>query len=142
VPVAEQAFGLFTLDSSGSGQGAILNQDGSVNGPTNRALRGTIISLFGAGAGVMFPPLPDGALVISTPYSKPIVSVTVKIDGQQAEVLYAGAAPTLPNGAFQINVRLPLWIPQLAESSPPNVESISVTIGASTTTRNVTVAVQ
>jgi len=141
VPVAAQAFGLFTLDRSGSGQGAILNQDGSVNGPTNRALRGTIISLFGTGAGLMSPAWPDGSLVISTPYSRPNAPVTVKIDGELAELLYAGAAPTLPTGALQINVRIPPLIPQLA-GSPPDTVSISVTVGSSTTTRTVTVAVR
>jgi uncharacterized protein (TIGR03437 family) len=141
MPVAEQAFGLFTSDASGSGPGAILNQDGSVNGPLNPARRGTIVSLFGTGAGLMFPALPDGALVISTPYSKPNVPVTVKINGIDAEVLYAGAAPTLPTGAFQINVRIPVSLPR-SGLPPGDPTVVSVTVGSSTTTRNVTVAVQ
>jgi len=52
-----------------------------------------------------------------------------------AEVLYAGSAPTLPAGAFQVNARIPLTI-------PPGNASVSVTVGSSTTTRNITVAVQ
>jgi len=79
--------------------------------------------------------LPDGALVISTPYPKPTAAVTVRIGGVDAEVLYAGSAPTLPAGAFQVNARIPLTI-------PPGNASVSVTVGSSTTTRNITVAVQ
>jgi len=141
VPVAEQAFGLFTLDSSGSGQGAILNQNQTVNGLTNPAHRGDIISLFGTGEGRTSPALPDGALEISTPYSKPSVPVTVKINGIDSEVLYAGSAPTLPTGAFQINVRIPLSLPR-AGLPPGDPTVISVTVGNSVTTRNVTVTVQ
>jgi len=141
VPVAAQAFGLFTLDSSGSGQGAILNQDGSLNGPARPTFRGNIVSLFGTGEGLTFPALLDGALEISTPYSKPNVPVTVKINGIDSEVLYAGAAPTLPTGAFQINVRIPLSLPRPG-LPPADPTVIAVNVGNSTTTRNVTVAVQ
>jgi uncharacterized protein (TIGR03437 family) len=42
VPVAATAPGLFTKDESGSGQGAIFNQDGSVNNPGNAAARGSL----------------------------------------------------------------------------------------------------
>ena len=140
VPVAPQAFGLFALDASGSGPGAILNQDGSLNGLTNPARRGDIVSLFGTGAGLMLPAVPYGTLVISTPFPKPSVPVSVKIDGVQAEVLYAGAAPTLPTGAFQINVRVPLSLPPVF-IPPGDPRTISVTVGSSTTTRNITVSV-
>jgi uncharacterized protein (TIGR03437 family) len=135
MPVVEQAFNLFAIDASGSGQGAIINQNGSLNGPANPAPRGTIVSLWGTGEGRTFPALPDGALVISTPFSKPDAPVTVRIGGVDAEVLYAGAAPTLPTGAFQINARIPVSI-------PPGNASVSVTVGSSITTRNITVAVQ
>ena len=38
--------GLFTQNASGSGPGAILNQDNSVNGPGNRAAKGSIVQVF------------------------------------------------------------------------------------------------
>jgi hypothetical protein len=41
VPVAASAFGLYTADGSGSGQGAILNQDGTSNSRSNPAARGS-----------------------------------------------------------------------------------------------------
>jgi uncharacterized protein (TIGR03437 family) len=47
--VATSAFGLFTDNGSGSGQGATLNQDDSYNSAANRAGRGSIVSLYGTG---------------------------------------------------------------------------------------------
>ena len=38
--------GIFTMDQSGTGQGAILNQDGTVNGPGNPAAKGSVVSIF------------------------------------------------------------------------------------------------
>lgn len=49
-PVAARHFGIFTSDSSGSGQTAALNQDYSVNSASNPALRGSVVILFGTGA--------------------------------------------------------------------------------------------
>jgi uncharacterized protein (TIGR03437 family) len=52
-PFAEASFGIFTQDSSGCGQGAVLNNnaDGSlsVNSPANSASPGGYISVFGTG---------------------------------------------------------------------------------------------
>jgi uncharacterized protein (TIGR03437 family) len=135
VPVAKTAFGLSTADASGSGQGAILNQDGSLNGGSNPAAPGAIVTLFGTGEGVTTPALPDGALVISTPFSEPLASVTVTIGGQPAEVFYAGAAPFLPTGVLQINARI-------AAGVPAGPALVTVTAGGVVSTQRVTVAVQ
>jgi uncharacterized protein (TIGR03437 family) len=134
VPVAQSAFGLSTADASGSGQGAILNQDGSYNSDSNPALAGSVVSLFGTGEGLTTPALPDGALVISTPYSIPNQTVTVTIGGQPAEVLYAGAAPFLPTGVLQINAQIPAAVTGDA--------TVLVSVGGISTSRNVTVAVK
>ena len=69
--VADAAFGLFTANSSGSGQGAILNPDGSYNSSSHPAERGSIVSLYGTGEGSTTPYYPIGALVLSTPYPAP-----------------------------------------------------------------------
>jgi uncharacterized protein (TIGR03437 family) len=135
IAVAPTAPGLFTVHSSGSGQGAILNQDGSINSSTNPAPRGSIISLFGTGEGAMMPQLYDGALAISTPFSSPLNPVSVMIGGQPAAVLYSGDAPTLPSGVFQINARIPA-------NTNPGPSSVLVKVGLSSTTEQVTVAVK
>jgi uncharacterized protein (TIGR03437 family) len=135
VPVAPSAFGISTANASGSGQGAIFNQDGSLNSHANPAARGSIVTLFGTGEGVTTPILPDGALEISTPYSTTQASVAVKFGGETAQVQYAGAAPFLPTGVFQINATIPAGV-------TPGDVPISVSIGGIGTTRTVTVAVQ
>lgn len=135
VPVAPSAFGLSTADSTGSGQGAIFNQDGTYNSHSNPASRGSIVTLFGTGEGVTSPALPDGALVISTPYSMTQAPVTVMFGAQTATIQYAGAAPFLPTGVFQINATIPNGV---SSGDVP----ITVSIAGISTTRTVTVAVQ
>jgi len=121
----------------GTGQGAIVNQDGSRNTSANPAARGSIVSLFGTGEGQLAPPFTylDGSLTISAPYPIPEQPVSVTIGGQPAEKFYAGAAPFLPIGILQINVRVPMTV------QPGNLP-IVVTIGDAFTTKQVTVAVQ
>lgn len=49
VPVASAAPGIFTADSSGGGQAAVLNSDNSVNGASQPAVRGSEIQIFATG---------------------------------------------------------------------------------------------
>ncbi len=106
VPVTASSPAIFTLDSSGSGQGAILNQDGTVNGLDNPAAPGSVIVIFATGSGVTDPPSIDG-IVAARPLPVPVAAVRVLIDGVEAQILYAGAAPGLVAGVTQINALLP-----------------------------------
>jgi len=135
LPVAKAAPGIFTLDSSGRGQGAILNQDYFVNGPSRPASIGSVIIIYATGAGRTNPPAPDGG-IIGTPLPLVQETVTVKIDGQDAEVLYAGMAPSLVNGVLQINARIPSGLAR-GGSLP-----IEVSVGGRSAQSGVTVAVQ
>src|SRR5262249_48098809 len=63
VPVLTSRPGIFSLDASGQGQGAILNQDGSLNSPSNPAPRGSIISIFATGGGEAAAGVVDGQIV-------------------------------------------------------------------------------
>lgn len=98
--------GLFTQDGSGFGQGAILNEDGTVNSISNPADRGSVITLFGTGGGLTSPLFEDGQIATA---AAPIwtVGAGVVIGDHLAKVLYAGTAPGLVNGALQINARIP-----------------------------------
>jgi len=109
IAVTNTAPAVFTLDSTGQGQGAILNQDGSVNGSTNPAARGSIIVLYATGAGQTNPAGVDGLLATEV-LPAPTLPVTVSVGGQPAEVLYVGAAPGLVAGVLQVNVQLPQGI--------------------------------
>jgi uncharacterized protein (TIGR03437 family) len=104
--VADAAPAIFSIDGSGRGQGAILDQDTSVNSDLNPADRGSIVVLYASGAGQMVPATSDGAITGTDP-AKPVALVSVLVDGQITEILYAGAAPGLVAGALQVNFRLP-----------------------------------
>ena len=110
VPVVAALPGLFSLDSSGGGQGAILNQDGTLNSFANPAPAGTIVVLFGTGAGQTNPPGQDGKLALSTFPAPLLQPVTVSFDGVQGDVLYGAQAPTLIQGVLQVNVRIPATV--------------------------------
>jgi uncharacterized protein (TIGR03437 family) len=94
---------IFTDDSSGKGQAAILNQDGSVNSASNPAARGSVISVFMTGAGRMTPPQADGSL---GPMAPPFPATVLGAGCNLGQVLYSGAAPGLIAGAVQVNVQL------------------------------------
>ena len=100
--------GLFTSDASGHGQGAILNQDGSINSVAHPAPPGSVVSLFCSGCGITSPLGTDGTVATSIASLANPIGVT--IGGQVANVQYAGSAPGLVNGAIQINVTVPTGI--------------------------------
>jgi len=109
LPVAGAAPGLFSANSSGTGQAAALNEDGSFNSPARPAAIGNIITLFATGEGQTTPAGIDGKLASDLPPS-PLLPVTLTIGGHQAAVLYAGGAPGEVAGVMQINVRVPAGI--------------------------------
>ena len=114
LPVSPARPGIFTFDRSGSGQGAILNEDGSLNSPANPAQRGSIIVMYLTGEGLLDPASADGAILGGT-LPKPRLPVSLWFedprtgDGDFAEVLYAGGVSGSVAGLLQINVRVPLW---------------------------------
>ncbi len=106
LPVENTVPGVFTLDASGSGQGAILNQDGSLNSETNPADLGDIIVLYATGEGQTIPPGQDGLIAVSEELPAPELEVTARLGGEEADIIYAGAAPFLVAGVMQVNARL------------------------------------
>jgi uncharacterized protein (TIGR03437 family) len=106
MPVAQAIPALLTSDSSGFGQAAALNQDGSINNASNPAKAGNVIVLFGTGFGPTTPVVPDGS-IYSAPLPKLSLPITATIGGQPATVQYAGPAPGLVAGVMQVNVVIP-----------------------------------
>ncbi len=108
VPVLDAVPSLFTADGSGGGQGAIFNQDQSFNSVTPEQ-PGNVIILYGTGAGQTDPAGRDGASAgVGGAIGKFLLPIKVFIDGQPAtDIPYAGPAPSLVEGVFQINVRIP-----------------------------------
>ena len=106
ISVGGSAPAMFTYDGSGQGQLAALNQDGTVNSPGNPAPPGSVVVLYGTGAGLMNKALPDGQILISD-LAAPVAPLFVRFGKLPGELLYAGSAPYLVNGVLQINVRMP-----------------------------------
>jgi uncharacterized protein (TIGR03437 family) len=108
LPVSPSGPSIFSVNLSGYGPAAVLNQDGiTVNSSASPAARGSVISIFATGEGQTIPAGVDGALAGGGTLPKPKLPVQVWIDGQPAEVQYAGAAPGNVAGLFQVNVKVP-----------------------------------
>jgi uncharacterized protein (TIGR03437 family) len=107
MPVTAVGPSIFSMDYTGSGQGAIVNQDGVVNSTATPAATGSIISIYATGEGQTNPEGIDGAFAIGLTLPRPKAPVTVTIGGKPAEVLYAGAAPGQVAGLLQVNARVP-----------------------------------
>jgi uncharacterized protein (TIGR03437 family) len=134
VPVTGAAPGIFSADTSGQGQGAILNQDFSPNSKSNPAAAGSIVAVYATGEGQTAPGGVDGQMAVQ-PFPAPKLPVTAAVDGQNADILYAGAAPGEVAGLIQINIRLPLG---LAAGNIP----IAFSVGGVASQPGLTVAVK
>ncbi len=134
--VAATVPGVFSIDGSGQGPGAILNtSDGSVNSAAKPAARGDWVSIFATGAGATMPASVDG-FVASAPLPAPIAQVSVTMGGLPCQLNFEGAAPGLVSGVLQINAQVPAGL------SPGSSVPIQVRIGSATSSATVTVAVQ
>lgn len=133
--IVEATPGIFTLDSSGIGPGAILDQDLTVNSPLNPAGKGSVITLLAHGAGQTSPPGTDGQISAGI-LPMPVLPVSVQIGGFDAKVQYAGAAPGMIAGALQVNCIVPLDAPS-GYSVP-----IVLTVGHASSQAGVTLAIR
>jgi uncharacterized protein (TIGR03437 family) len=135
VAVVPAAPAIFTTDATGTGQGAILNQDNSVNGVSKPAARGSVIQIYATGEGQTSPQGVTGS-VNGTTLKKPVLPVTVSIGGIDAVVQYAGSAPGEISGLLQVNVVVPQAL------TPGSSVPVSLTIGNAQSQTGVTVAIQ
>jgi uncharacterized protein (TIGR03437 family) len=149
VNVVDTDPGIFTLDASGVGQGAILNFNSTtgnytVNTATNAATAGSIVVIYATGFGVITcvstatstcTAAPDETQLVAGTET-PAAAVAVTIGGQTA-VVQAALAPigSVP-GLLQINVTVPAGIP--ASSSVP----VLVSFGASSSQPRVTITLK
>lgn len=104
---------IFTLNSSGTGDGAIVRLDGSIVKAASPALVGDILVLYGQGYGATTDAtsLPDG-MIVGSLLPVPADPITLLfIDGQKVDTLYFGGAPSLVNGVLQVNFKVPTLTP-------------------------------
>ncbi len=135
LPVVPAAPAIFTVDGSGHGQAAVLNQDGTVNGPGNPAPRNSIITIFATGEGQTTPQGVDGRIAGDV-LPRPVAPVIVGIGGEGAGIRYLGGAPGLTAGVLQINAR----ISPDARTGPET--ELLMFVGGRRTQRGVTIAVE
>jgi uncharacterized protein (TIGR03437 family) len=131
--------GIFTANSSGTGPGAILNSNLSLNSSSNAAARGDTVVVYMTGEGETSPAGVTGKVttVSSTPplTPTPLLPISITVGGQAANYSFAGEAPGLVSGVLQLNVVLPT---NIAAGDQP----IVVTIGGNPSQQGVTVSVK
>jgi uncharacterized protein (TIGR03437 family) len=138
--VTPAAPGLFAQNSAGSGPGAILNQDNSLNGPAHPAAKGSIVQVYMTGEGQTSPQGITGAITtVTLPPPQvtpaPVQPIQVWINGQPATYTYAGEAPGMVAGVMQLNVQIPA-------NAPSGALSIAVSVGGNMSQSGITVWVQ
>ena len=134
VPVVAAAPGLFTANSTGSGQLAAMNSNGSVNSATNAATGGSTVTFYATGEGATTPPGQDGAVQSQTSRS-PDLPVTVTIGGQKAQVVSAGTPVGEISGVMVVTVTVPTGL-------TPGPVPVVLSVGSVSTTQNVTISVK
>jgi uncharacterized protein (TIGR03437 family) len=134
--VAATGPGVFTAAMNGQGQAAVLNEDSSFNQVENPAPRGSVVQVFGTGAGDTFPSLnpgeaaPSNGIPLVVTQLQPIVT----IGGLPGVVHFSGIAPGFA-GLWQVNVEVPL------SAQPGPSVPVVVSIGGATA-RSVVIAVE
>lgn len=139
VPVSATAPGIFRRNLGVSSQAVAVNQDGIINGPSNPAPPGSVVSIWGTGFGSISPPCATGGF---NPYAAVnlVLSVTLEdiVDAgfaaHENPAVYAGSAPGMLCGVDQIN----MWVPTYANGT----YLFFPTVSASGGDVGVTIAVQ
>ncbi len=136
VPTVESAPGIFTADSSGSGQAAALNQDYSFNSSSDPEPQNSVVTIYMTGAGQLTPAANDGSVNADPSALGQITApVTAQIGGYAATVLYAGSSLGIVSGVIQVNLLIPYGVPS-------GTEPVTVQIGGGASQSGVTIAVQ
>jgi uncharacterized protein (TIGR03437 family) len=114
VPVAPTAPGVFSVDQSGGGFGAILHADYSLVTSGKPAVAGETVLIYLTGMGAVSPPVLDGTAGKPSPSTSntdlAMSQILVLVGGAQARVTYSGLAPGY-SGLYRLNVRLPAILP-------------------------------
>jgi uncharacterized protein (TIGR03437 family) len=134
LPVIASSPGLFTLDSSGSGQGLIFDAMGNPNNTSNPAAAESVVTLYATGEGQTLPPGIDG-LIATDPAPAAVLPVSVTIDGIDAPVLYYGGAVGQVAGMMRIDVQVP-------DGVAPGARPVVLQVGDGLSQTGVTVAIQ
>jgi uncharacterized protein (TIGR03437 family) len=138
VILAAAAPGIFTVDSSGKGQGIIIGVDSSGNqalaDSSHPVKAGQAIVIYCTGLGEVDPPVATGSPAPLAPLSTTIQQIDVTVSSIRTKVLFSGLTPGYP-GLYQVNAIVP-------DGVTPGAQ-VPVTITAAGQQSNtVTIAVQ
>jgi uncharacterized protein (TIGR03437 family) len=120
--------GIFTLDGSGTGQGAIVTANTGILAmphvdslPSGPVKAGDFVSIYATGLGPVSPNVPSGqpAPLDSLIHLNP--KADVLINGVATEVQFAGMAPGYI-GVYQVNAEVPL------KTAPGNAVSVQIVV--------------
>jgi uncharacterized protein (TIGR03437 family) len=104
-----RSLGIFTTDGV---HAAAVNQDGTVNSASNPAPADSVVAVYGTGAvwpyGMADGEIPTGAAWLNQEQNG--FQILDLPAGISQNTLYAGAAPEIVNGVFQMNVRIPAGV--------------------------------
>jgi len=108
VPAARYQPGIFVYPTAGKNYAAAVGLTGTVQGPANPLIRGTVAVFFATGLD-----LPTGSAADSVPPRAAQLPTlpTMTIGGNSANVVYAGTAPGETAGLTQVNVEIPIDAP-------------------------------
>jgi uncharacterized protein (TIGR03437 family) len=124
--------GIFTLDGSGAGDGAILHADNSLVGAVRPASAGEEVVIYATGLGATNPSFATGTA--ANRMNTTVLPVSVTIGGKVATVAYGGLTQGFV-GLYQVNAIVPSG---LTGSQP-----VVITVGASYSSQaGVTMSVQ
>jgi len=123
--------GIYATNQQGSGPGAILNQDFSVNGPNSPAPKGSYVAVYLTGMGQTSPQgLTGGVAPLTASGQKmSLLPVTATVGGvpvPTTAVAYAGTAPGFVEGVIQVNLQIPA-------AAASGADQLVITFGASNT---------
>ena len=112
VSILEFSPGLFSIDQSGAGQGAILiSGTSALAAPagfrtgSRPVKRGEFLEIFATGLGAVTNPPASGSGALADPLSESITLPTLTIGGVPTEPLFAGLAPGFV-GLYQVNAEV------------------------------------
>lgn len=115
VPVAAAAPAIFTVNSLGTGAGAIEHGVSlQLVTDSNPATAGEIVAVYCTGLGAVSPPAATGNAP-SLPPPQTVLPVTASVGGAPATVTYAGLAPGFA-GLYQVNLQIPAGTPAGAQT--------------------------
>jgi uncharacterized protein (TIGR03437 family) len=107
---AAAAPGIFTVNSSGSGQGIIVAADTNAIADASHPIKaGQAIVIYCTGLGEVTPAVPTGSPAPFTQLSHTVEPISVTIDGMAADVLFSGLTPGFV-GFYQVNAIVPYGV--------------------------------